>query len=261
MTHVSLKKSIILMLLFLSFLCLLNQACAKNADGSYSIGVDTIVAAMRSGQLVADTSASSSPGDRQKVAIPALPKGQIRLYGTFESGCGKYFCAKPEVMANMRGIEMFGDCPFGTSCHDGGWFYADMDSVSGEIMDARAYFYGNAPHNTQFFGDFRKKYKGSYGYVKNEAFAIGIVGETGTWDVAFSSDPDSYPDAEWPDWKNGNTLIVLRGKGNLLKAANGATFKYEVILDPKSLDQKIGKNIDCDILFVANGVAHIQRGK
>ncbi|MDE5833552.1 MAG: hypothetical protein K2H64_11370 [Desulfovibrio sp.] len=238
-------------------------SCAKNADGGYTVSGETIVRAFKTGKLVADESGAwNGPGNKQKMDIPALPRGQIRLAGTFKSDCGKFFCEGVEAMTNMRGLETYGDCKFGEACMDGGWFYADIDPASGEIVSARAYFFGNAPHNTDFYGYFAKKFKGSYGYAKSNGFAIGIVGETGASDMSFLGDDERVTYPSWPDWQNGDAVFVIRGKGNLLKAKNGTTFKFDCYEGLKSLDQKINmKNIDCDINVIAEGVARLERGE
>lgn len=254
-------------LFLLLSLAVFSFACAKSPSGSYEITWDTIAEGLRTGKLMVNEPGGSGsgkgwPGSNAKVAIPELPPNQIRIAGMITES-NKYQCGGSEAHAAMRGMEMYGECSFGALCSDGGWFYADIDESSGEIVRAYAYFYGDWLSGTVAAGIFDQKHNGSYGYVKNGKFALGISGTISHCDVGHlgGREDEGIFVPDFPDWDKLNTSIVIRGNGNILKAANGATFPVNLYVGLKSLDQKIGRIIDCDINLMAKGLARVQRGK
>lgn len=258
MKHMRLLVSAVLML----GLCQLCSACAKNPQGGYVIGLDTLVEGMRTGKLVVNEPGAGEawPGSGRKMDIPALQEGQLRLYGTLESD-GMFYCGKnaaQQIHGDLTGVGWDGNGPFGVAGTNGGWFYADIDAATGEIVRAQAYFYGEAPAGSEAGADFQQKFNGSYGYVKNGKFAIGVSGQFGSCPTGHYAGREV---PEWPDWHKSDERMVIRGTGDPLKAADGATFKVQFYVGVKSLDQKVGKPVDCDIAALGQGVARVQRYK
>lgn len=106
--------------------------------------------------------------------LPPIAPENVRLYGTLDSDGPYVFKSASHVIKN-RGSSftrsVFGK--LGPAGYAGNaWFYADFNTQTGQIADARAYIYG-------FMGgvcDMRQKTEGSFGEIGESGLTLTING-------------------------------------------------------------------------------------
>lgn len=204
------KKVLSLFLFCLIMAC----GCARNPDGSYTISAGSIVEGARTGKLITEKGAQS---------IAQAPAGQIRIYGSLESD-GAYICDDTylglEWDSAAVGTDLAATYPEGS----GSWFYADIDPSSGKIVTARLFFLAHGTRSSVYETVFSKGCKGSLGYVKPDRFAITFHDTVNVSYPGF----DEYAGGAVKEPMDATAVVM--GRGNLLKARNGAIIPVKLYI-------------------------------
>lgn len=212
---------------------LLLGACAETPDGTIVLNEETAENFFEGGALKSWNPPSSlnllmtqpvTPAD-----IPPLPPGRIRLFGTLESAGPYTTTAVPRASfpgAAQRGSTfrnsvygMLGEAGSGGNA----WFYADIDSATGQIADARAYLYG-------FDGgvcDMRESVGGSRGEIVADGFTLSIGGY-----CAFPSESGS----------TAAYALLIQGRGSPLATPAPENMPVAYIVDNNGKFRTIPKN-------------------
>lgn len=157
-------------------------------------------------------------GDGGKLAqLPPRKTGSIRIYGILKS-VGQYHTQEGSTsMATLAGadwtrmdMKKFGRCGSPLA-----WFLADVDA-DGNVLYARVYVCGSIQRGN-FDADLREPVTGSYGKITPDGWEISVRGTSDMESRGYNEDAPMS--------------VILRGKGNILSAANGDTLSGSYILN------------------------------
>lgn len=211
-------------ILLIGFLLLMTFGCTQIGEHSWGVTVDSIKAAVKHGKFFVTAS------DMKESPIPEPEKGQIVLFGYLDYG-GYYNNdrGKPSEPFNDVNAPMswdiseankYGDC----------FFSAVIDEQSGAIISARLYYQAVSGRNFEFEGDLRDKLNGSFGYIDKKNFAFSVSGPE--W-IDYRRSEEARPEKS----DDSQTAVVM-GNGDILTAANGATFPAKLYIGVKDIPKK-----------------------
>ena len=244
------KRHLPARILACALLVLLLCACAEGPDGTIVLNEETVENFFEGGALKSWNPPSSlnllmdQPVTRAD--IPPVPPGQVRLFGTLDSGGPYTTTAAPQATfpgAAKRGStfknSIFGMLgPAGTGGN--AWFYADIDPVTRQIVTARAYLYG-------FNGgvcDLRENVGGSRGEIGADDFTLSIGGY-----CAFPAESGSM----------AAYALLIQGQGAPLTAPAPENMPVTYIVDNNGKFREIPKDPRnyWEIYDYGPGVAHV----
>lgn len=149
--------------------------------------------------------------------LPPRKQGSIRIYGVLKS-VGEYHTVEGDTsMGTLAGamwtrmdMKKFGRCG-----HPLAWFLADVDA-DGDVLYARVYVCGSISRG-EFEADLREPVAGSYGKITPDGWEISV---RGTSDMESRGYNEDVP-----------MSVNIRGKGNILSAANADTLSGNYIIN------------------------------
>lgn len=159
--------------------------------------------------------------------LPPRKQGSIRIYGILKS-VGQYHTQDGSTsMATLAGADWtrMDMKKFGRCGHPLAWFLADVDA-DGNVLYARVYVCGSIQRGN-FDADLREPVAGSYGKITPDGWEISVRGTSDMESRGYNEDAPMS--------------VILRGKGNILSAANADTLSGNYILN--TFDEPNFKNL------------------
>lgn len=223
----------LLRLLTCALLFLLLCACAETPGGTIVLNEETLENFFEGGALK-----SWNPPSQLNLVmnqpvtsadIPPVPAGAVRVFGTLDSAGPYITTGKPMAAfpgADKRGSTfrnsvygLLGDAGSGGNA----WFYADVDTATGQIVDSRAYLYG-------FNGgvcDLRESVRGSRGQINADSFTLSIGGY-----CAFPAESGS----------TAAYALLIQGHGSPLAVPTPQTMPVDYLVDDTGTITSIPKD-------------------
>lgn len=184
--------------------------------------------------------------------IPAIPPGNLRLYGALASR-GIYYLGGSESRAAKRG-NAWGQGVFGNTDVGNTWFYADIDWTTGAINSA-LFYTADSDGGSEIYINCDKPLNGSFGKIGANTFSITLAGVDRIDNSAYTADGRE-------SWDEMPAYVRIFGKGDLLALKNGAKIRvqYQYGRTPQSIASKNPDN-DGDVWDYGGGIAAVEEAK
>lgn len=217
---------------FLIFLGI--NGCAQRAEGSDDINPVTIAETTPTAKMAINEDRAAS-----STAWPTKPReGCILLSGTFtfedpyDCKTGRDFMISPDAsMSTRRGMSIEGDA------EDTNRFVVEISKETGEVLSARLSYAGWVASSTEESGNLEHKLHGSFGRISDKSYALSVSGSHERISPGFGqTEPEQL----------GIVGAVIMGKGDILKAPNGAVFKGRLYIGVDSIPSKEPSKRNCD---------------
>lgn len=196
--------------------------CAKTGEGSYHTSVLTILAGLKTGKFIIN---EDDTGPAPKTIDLRPEGGQIMLSGLLDSdGMYGYNGVESPSMAELVGLDWNkGNCKFA----------AIIDKDTGEILKAQIVLNTGDGRAGSYDANLTDKLNGSYGTIGKNSFTFSVRGPV--WHDETAGISEDYEPLKEPTGSEG---AVVTGKGNLLAAKNGDTFKVKLYFGVDSIPSR-----------------------